>query len=261
MTLDAVRLAELAAASGLAEPSIVVAGVSAGLPSANLDAMRPTYPASMIKVPIAFALEEARIAGRLRLSDRVSVDVANMTTNDAPSPFVSGTMATLAELGHAMLAASDNVATNVLIDVLGRTQIGETCARLGLRETHVRRKLSGSLPLIADPEATGRNAHPAADAAALFLHLARRNESAWIVDALGAQMWNDKLAAGLAPGDRFAHKTGDTDEVSHDGGILELATGGVYVIVVYTALPATPENDAKIAAFMRELRPDLLPRK
>jgi beta-lactamase class A len=258
MTLDAARLAAIAAEHGLAQPSIVVAGLSEGLPSATLDAWRALYPASMIKVPIAFALDEARIAGRLRLSDRVSVVAANMTSNDAPSPFVSGYAATLAELGHAMLAKSDNVATNVLIDVLGRVEIGEACARLGLRETCVRRKLSGSLPLIGDRAATGRNAHPAADAAALFERLARTKEPAWILDALGAQIWNDKLARGLTPGDRFAHKTGDTDEVSHDGGILELATGGVYVIVVYTALAATPENDVKLASFMRSLRPHLV---
>ena len=70
-------------------------------------------------------------------------------------------------------------------------------------------------------------------------------------------MWNTKLSAGLEPGDRFAHKTGDTDDSSHDGGILELARGGRYVIVAYSELASNDETDARFAAFMRRLRPML----
>ena len=106
----------------------------------------------MIKVPIAFALEAARARGALSLADRTTITAANMTTNDAPSALVPGYSARLGELGHAMLSSSDNVATNVLIDVLGRAEIDEACVRLGLEHTHVGRKLSGSLPLIADPK-------------------------------------------------------------------------------------------------------------
>ncbi len=65
------------------------------------------------------------------------------------------------------------------------------------------------------------------------------------------------MPRGLREGDRFAHKTGDTDEVSHDGGILTLANGRRFVLVVYTALPSSPEADARLAAFARALRPQL----
>jgi beta-lactamase class A len=250
-------LGELALEAGLASPSIVLHELCNGGTFATYEAERGLYPASMIKVPIAFALDEARANGEVSLDDRVIVAAANMTSNDAPSAFVSGYAAALGELGHAMLAASDNVATNVLIDVLGRDTVGAACARLGLRDTHVRRKLSGSLPLIDDPQAWGRNAHPADDAARLFTRLARESGRDWIRAALAAQVWNDKLSRGFAADDVFAHKTGDTDEVSHDGGILTLPDGRRFAIVVYTALAATPENDAKHAAFARSLRPYL----
>jgi beta-lactamase class A len=257
MRIDGARLGELAREAGLSDPSIVVQELWGGGEVGAFEPERALYPASMIKVPIAFALDEARANGEISLDDRVTVSEANMTSNDAPSAFVSGYSARLGELGHAMLAASDNVATNVLIDVLGRETVGAVCARLGLRDTHVRRKLSGSLPLIDDPDATGRNTHPADDAVRLFERLAGRGEPAWIYHALAAQVWNDKLSRGFAPGDVFAHKTGDTDEVSHDGGILSLRDGRRYAIVVYTALAATPENDAKHVAFARALRPYL----
>jgi beta-lactamase class A len=256
-TLDGALLARLAGGAGFIEPAIVLREIGGAEVEALLDPARPLYPASMIKLPIAFALEAERASGALSLDDRVAVTSANMTANDAPSAFVPGYRATLGELGAAMLSASDNVATNVLIDAIGRERIDAHCRALGLEATNVRRKLSGSLPLIDDPEATGRNTHPAFDAARLFERLGSPDRPAWIWNALAAQLWNDKIPAGLQPGDAFAHKTGDTDEVSHDGGILTLASGRTFVLIAYTALPANPQTDARHAAFARALRPYL----
>jgi beta-lactamase class A len=115
------------------------------------------------------------------------------------------------------------------------------------------------LPLIDDPAATGRNSHPAREAADLFERIARGSvPSATLLHRfLRGQVWNTKLSAGLEPGDRFAHKTGDTDDASHDGGILELAGGGRYVLVVYSELASNDETDARFAAFMQRIRPML----
>jgi len=252
------RLEHLAVEAGLAGASVVLESLDGPSRVAH-DPDLPLYPASMIKLPIAAALAERCAAGSLSWDDRVPVSPANLTANDAPSPFVAGSDARLADLMHEMIAASDNVATNVLIDVLGRETIAASCAPFGLRATAVRRKLSGSLPLIDDPDATGRNAHPASDAARLFRGIAERGGGTQraVLAALMAQRWNDKLSRGLRPGDRFAHKTGDTDEVSHDGGILTLDDGRRFVLVVFTALASGPETDALFAAFSRALRPAL----
>jgi beta-lactamase class A len=251
-------IAESARAANLDAPSIVLEPLPGTPgPSAGLEPDRALYPASMIKVPIAAALAVLWATGGRRPGDRVRVEAAAVTANDAPSPFVAGFETTLGEAAHAMIAASDNVATNVLIDELGRERITEICRReLGLRSTAVRRKLSGALPLIDDPAATGRNAHPAADAATLFATIDRERTGrfAALYAALAAQIWNDKLPAALRAGDSFAHKTGDTDEASHDGGLLTLADGRRFVLVVYTGLASSPESDARVAAFGRILR-------
>ncbi|MGP6191716.1 MAG: serine hydrolase [Vulcanimicrobiaceae bacterium] len=250
-------LRSLVAQAGLGEASVILLPLDGAGPPFELEPDRPLMPASMIKVPVAAALAHRWSAGELRPSDRVVVDPANLTANDAASPLVAGYEATLEELGRLMLTRSDNVATNVLIDVLDREPINRFCRRARLTGTAVRRKLSGSLPLIDDPRATGRNAHPAGDAARLFAQVAARGREDWLYSTLANQEWNDKLSRGLQPGDRFAHKTGDTDEVSHDGGILELAGGGRFVLVVYAPLPSSSEVDARHAAFMRALRPML----
>jgi beta-lactamase class A len=256
--LDSGTLAATAEAAGLGAAAIHLAALDGSLRLA-LDDQRTIYPASMIKTPLATAAALAVEAGRLTWDAAAGVRPENLTFNDAPSPLLPGYLATIAELVELMLARSDNVATNELIDRLGRAAATTGIASLGLPVTAVRRKLSGRLPLIEDPEATGRNIHPAHEAADLFERIARDAvpSAAFLRRCLAAQVWNTKLSAGLEPGDAFAHKTGDTDETSHDGGILELAGGARYVLVVYTELPSSDDVDARFASFMRRLRPRL----
>jgi beta-lactamase class A len=260
---DASGLTALAARLGMAAASLVLRRLVNSAPGSEYEvAVNPTAPlasASMIKVPIAAALSRLWLEGVCRPEDWVVIGETNMTANDGASPLVPGYRARLDELGWLMLTRSDNVATNTLIDVIGRGRATSFARSWGLLNTAIRRKLSGSLPLIDDPESQGRNAHPAGDAALLFTRIAESTVPGadWLREALAAQEWNAKLNGGLAEGDRFAHKTGDTDEVSHDGGILDLANGARYVLVVYTALPSSPENDARFGRFMRALRPQL----
>jgi beta-lactamase class A len=233
----------------------VVAGLDTDRGTAGAAPYRPFYPASTIKVPLV----AAAFAAGLQPGATFVVRQENMTANDAPSPLVPGYRTTLHELMHRAIADSDNVATNELFDIVGRERATDLAATaLGLRATRFARKLSGSDPLIEDPQwdGTSRNAHPAGDAARLFAAIARREiaGAAQIDRMLLAQRWNDKLSAGLRDGDVFAHKTGDTSEVTHDGGILTTAGGRRYVIVVYAGLPSTPENNARFGPFMRALR-------
>jgi beta-lactamase class A len=259
--IDGSFLAEAAAAAGLGDgAAIYLATLDRTAPRLAVDSGRAIYPASMIKTPLAAAAAIAVAASRLRWDDPVEVEAANMTFNDAPSPLEPGYRSRVAELVELMLTRSDNVATNVLVDRLDRARATADIRALGLRETAFHRKLSGRLPLIDDPGATGRNNHPAREAADLFERIARGNvpSSGRLERLLAAQIWNTKLSAGLASGDAFAHKTGDTDEGSHDGGILALAGGHRYVLVVYTELASNDETDARFAEFMRRLRPRLV---
>lgn len=255
------RLRSWASASQLDHFALVLQTVGE---SRGIDAERPLYPASMIKLPLAAAVLCEVEAGRLQLDQRIQIQPGNITTNDMPSPLEPGYAATLDELIHRAIAYSDNVATNTLFDAIGRVRATAIAReRLGLPRTSFQRKLSGSDPLIHDPLWNGvdLNAHPAADAAYLLSAIARADVpgAARLRSALGAQMWNDKLSAGLSAGDRFEHKTGETDSVCHDGGILTTSSGLEVIVVLYTGAPSTDEQSARLAAFMRRLRPALAP--
>lgn len=252
-------LGGLAAAAGLGGAQIHVRSLDPGGPAWAADDGRPLYPASLIKVPLAVAAAVAIEAGRLGWDDVVTIDPRNDTFNDAPSPMVPGYRSTVAELIAYMLQRSDNVATNQLYDLLDREQATADVQRLGFAATGFRRKLSGADPLIDDPAATGRNTFPAREAADLFVALAndRLPQAGRLRSILATSWWDVKLSRGLEPGDAFAHKTGDTSEVSHDAGILTLPGGSRWVLVVCTGLPSGERTDLCFGAFMRALRPHL----
>ena len=250
---------QAAGAAGLENLAFILKRLDREEPIVAVEPDRALYPASMLKTPLAAAVYSLVQDGELRLTAEFEVAPANMTANDKPSPLVPGYRARLTELLELMITRSDNVATNMLCDIVGReraTQIVEQ--RFGLTGTAFRRKLSGSLPLIHDPEwdGTHRNTHPARDAAALYELIARDRVpfARDLREILERQEWNNKLSQGLRPGDRFAHKTGDTDEVTHDGGILYTADGASYVIVAYTGMESTDEHNARFGPFMRAVR-------
>jgi beta-lactamase class A len=252
-------VSQAAAQAGLEPIAAVVRRLDATAPAVEIAPDAGFYPASMIKTPLAAAVLALVQDGEIRLDQRCAVTQANMTLNDKPSPLEPGYESTVVELIDLMITRSDNVATNMLIDLAGRERATEIVRkRFGLRSTAFYRKLSGSLPLIHDPEWDGKhlNTHPPADAARLFEMIARTElPFAWMLRCvLARQDWNDKLSAGLQSGDVFAHKTGSTDEVTHDGGILETSSGAAYVVVAYTGMASMENNDARFGPFMQALR-------
>lgn len=239
----------------------------------NLESMRygearsdaNIYPASVIKVPIMAEVFHQYASGELRPDDRVIVTQSNQTTTSGPAPFVPGYVASIQELVELMITHSDNVATNQLFDVLRRERVTEYMRSLGLHTFLLGRKLSGSEPLIEDPEKVGRNRLPAAEIALLLLLIATDSiaGAAQQREILRRCAHNEKLVPGLQADDVFMHKTGETSDVSHDAGILHTAAGKRYVVVLYCEVePAADEGDAVHAnpfmtRWMRALRAHL----
>lgn len=261
LTQDAVTAA--AHFAGLEPSSIVIKNLDgSGQPDISIEPDRYLYPASMLKTPLALAAYSQIADGKLHLDDRFNVGAGVLTTTDGPTPLVLGYSASVEQLIELMITWSDNVATNMLYDILGRENATSIVQqRYGLLHTAFYRKLSGGDPLIVDPgwDRVHRNAHSAGDAARTFELIA--TDAVPYADTLRAvlsrQNHNDKLSRGLRAGDRFAHKTGSTDEVTHDGGLLDTAQGRSYVVVVYVGIPSNEGNDARFAPFMKAIRPSL----
>ena len=220
------------------------------------------YPASVIKVPIMAEAFRQYEQGVISPADRVTVTQSNQTTTWGVSPFTPGVVATIAELVDRMITHSDNVATNQLMDVLRRERVTAYMRELGLETFLLGRKLSGSDPLIEDPEIVGRNRLPPAEIARLLALIATNAVAgaAQQREIMRRCVHGDKLAPGVRAGDDFMHKTGETSEHSHDAGILRTAQGKAYVVALYTTpVPKPDDSDAdhvnpQMTRWMRSLR-------
>jgi beta-lactamase class A len=223
------------------------------------------YPASVVKVPVMTEAFRRFAQGELDPKTAVEVAAANQTTTwGGATPFQPGSRVMLSRLVERMITHSDNVATNQLFDVLGRERVTEAMRALGLSAFRLGRKLSGSDPLIDDPQMTGTNRLPPIEIATLLALIARdRVPGAAAQRSLLLECLDDeKLVPGLLPGDRFAHKTGETSTQNHDAGILETSIGRRYVVVLYTTRPSsggmeTHTMNRRMQHWMREVRTSL----
>ena len=109
----------------------------------NADLVFPT--ASSIKLAVLLELMRQAQEGKLSLDEKHTIRRTETTVADN-EPILAmlgdGTVTmSLRDIATFMVVVSDNSATNILIDRVGLENINSETARLGLRETHLRRKM------------------------------------------------------------------------------------------------------------------------
>jgi beta-lactamase class A len=181
--------------------------------------------ASVIKVPLLWTLYD-RYDGRLdELTTPHGLAEPNRVGGSGVFHLLGELDPSLEDLARAMIAISDNAATNELIDHLGRETITERMHELGLRETRLGRKMmvtdDGATAL--PPDATENVTSPQ-DVATLFADIHREATlSAAAYDRLRVPLRNQKdvsmFARYLPPDARLEHKTGWLTTAALDAGI------------------------------------------
>jgi beta-lactamase class A len=141
----------------------------------------------------------------------------------------------VSELMRLMITRSSNLATNQLIELVGAAHITQGAHTLGATGIQVLRGVQDLKAFDAGLVNT-----TTARALATLLNEIERGRilspasSAMMRDVLLAQEFNDKIPAGLPPGTRVAHKTGEITAVSHDAAIVYPTGRKPYVLVVLT---------------------------
>ncbi|HEY9625292.1 MAG TPA: serine hydrolase [Crinalium sp.] len=103
--------------------------------------VEPASPASLIKVPIAIAFMQKVTSENINLDTKITVNPGNYT-EDA-SDIWAGSEYPLRKLLMRMINQSSNIATNQLIDFVGREYINRTLRDRGFTVTFVDYKLVG----------------------------------------------------------------------------------------------------------------------
>jgi beta-lactamase class A len=214
----------------------------------GLNSDRFFHAASTIKVPVLLGVFDAIEQGRFKPYSRVHVRNRFLSIIDG-SPYrvqssrdantavhaARGKTMMIRELAEHMIVTSSNLATNLLIDVVGLESIQETLTRLHLRGIDLRRGVEDELAWEA-----GINNRITADGLCSALRLIEEgvaisaSASALMLEILHNQRFRSGIPAGLPDEARVANKTGEMSTVAHDGGIVYIEGRRPYVVVILT---------------------------
>ncbi|MCC6931319.1 MAG: serine hydrolase [Gemmatimonadaceae bacterium] len=206
------------------------------------------HAASTMKVPVMIEYFRAIDQGRLVPNQRVTlvnrfasiVDGSPYTLDagdDSDSSLYQsvGREVPVRELVERMITRSSNLATNVVISLVGAPQAQATARALGASTINVRRGVEDNLAFRAGLN----NTTTARDLGALFEALARGTaaspaSTAEMLAILERQEFNEEIPAGLPAGTRVAHKTGWITATMHDAALVFPARGSPFVLVILT---------------------------
>jgi len=222
------------------------------------------HAASTIKVPILLGAFAAINRGDLLPHSRVHVRnrflsvVENIpfrveSGRDANSAVHNaiGKMMRVDELAYHMITTSSNLATNLLLGVIGSDAVNQTLKELHLDQgIELRRGVEDELAF-----EKGINNMVTADGLLRILIMLSEGKafspalSRRMMDILHGQEFNQGIPARLPKGTRVAHKTGEISTVAHDAGVVYLPKRKPYVLVILTEWdPETTGRSRTIAA-------------
>jgi beta-lactamase class A len=166
---------------------------------------------------------------------RVAADRdANSEVHDA-----IGKMMRINELALHMIATSSNLATNLLLDLVGLDTVQRALDELSIDGIDIRRG-------VEDERAfeVGINNRVTADGLVQLLRIIAEERafspelSREMVAILHAQEFRNGIPARLPAAVRVAHKTGEISTIAHDAGVVYPPQRKPYVIAVLTEWPA-----------------------
>lgn len=214
----------------------------------DLSADTVFHAASTMKVPVMIEVLRRAQAGAFSLDQEILL-VNQFTSLADGSPFSLnmaddgdsvlygkiGERVKIRELLQRMITRSSNLATNQLIELVGAANVTATAHSLGARKLSVLRG-------VEDQKAFDKgmiNSTTSADLATLLEAIEKGtvlspSSSAEMREILLAQEFNEKIPAGLPPGTKVAHKTGEITAVSHDAAVVYPPGRKPYVLVVLT---------------------------
>lgn len=204
------------------------------------------HAASTMKTPVLAEVFKQAEKGKFSISDSVKVynefksiyDKSLYTlkpANDSEQDLYSriGAKVTMEDILYRMITQSSNLATNIMIDLVGAKNVMKTMRSIGANEIKVLRGVEDSKAFEHDMN----NMVTAYDLMLLFDQIARgkmvnKKASDAMVAILSKQHFRGIIPAGLPSDVKVANKTGSISKVNHDSGIVYLPDGRKYVLIL-----------------------------
>ncbi|MDQ3674975.1 MAG: class A beta-lactamase-related serine hydrolase [Gemmatimonadota bacterium] len=229
----------------------------------HYDADRWYHAASTIKVPILLGVFAAIDRGDLLPHSRVHVRNRFLSViegvpfrvesgRDANSAVHNaiGKMMRVDELAYHMITTSSNLATNLLLGVIGPESVNDTLRELDVDDgLELRRGVEDELAFEhqinnrVTADGLLRVLVMLAEGKAFSPALSRR-----MMDILHGQEFNQGIPARLPKGARVAHKTGEISTIAHDAGVIYLPKRKPYALVILSEWDPTTTGRSRTIA-------------
>ncbi|AXI10617.1 serine hydrolase [Oceanobacillus sp. 143] len=213
------------------------------------------YAASIIKVPIMIAVFAAYENERLSLSDVLELKIEEMVGGSGVLQYLApGTRLTINDLITLMIIQSDNTATNMLINLIGKENIQQTMKNIGMQKSKFYNKL-----MTVPANLQGYNEITAQDLTMILKKLAAgkivsMHACGRMIEIMKKQQLTDCLPAKLPQTDsniignipewQLANKTGFVSGVRHDIGIFYVGDRAMATTVLSQDLDDHHSKDA-----------------
>jgi beta-lactamase class A len=205
------------------------------------------HAASTMKTPVLLEVLRRVDSGTLAFTDEVLVKnefkslvdgspfSIGLEEGDGPTMTKLGGKATLEFLVTEMIVRSSNLATNIVLSLVGPESVQAFTDALGAPTVKVRR-------CVEDSKAFDKGVNNETDAAGMAAVMeaavrspklsAAARAKAW--EILTGQTFNEEIPAGLHPqsGAIVGHKTGNMSTSQHDAAVVRLPDGRAYVLVL-----------------------------
>ena len=212
-----------------------------------IDADRPVQTASVIKLPIMVEAFAQVQAGKRSLGDKIVLREEDKVPGSGILQFLRpGAQITLEDAIVLMMIASDNTATNLVIDQVGIPAVNARAAAMKWKNTYlykkVYRKAEGPMP--DDQKQFGLGKTTAREMAAVLESMERCDLGdaklcARMIEIMKNQQWREMIARYLETADStevrsgVAAKLGELDDVKNEVALVYTETGPI-VISIFT---------------------------
>ena len=256
------QIAKIEEESGAKAIGVALHDAETGL-ELHYKADRWFHAASTIKVPILLGVFAAIDRGDLLPHSRVHVRNRFLSVvegvpfrvesgRDANSAVHNaiGKMMRVDELAYHMITTSSNLATNLLLGVIGPDSVNRTLKELDVDDgIELKRGVEDELAYdkgisnMVTADGLLRILVLLSEGKAFSPALSRR-----MMDILHGQEFNQGIPARLPKGARVAHKTGEISTVAHDAGVVYLPKRKPYVLVILTEWDAAATGRSRTIA-------------
>ncbi|HEY1025143.1 MAG TPA: serine hydrolase [Sphingobacteriaceae bacterium] len=204
------------------------------------------HAASTMKTPVLIEAYKQAASGKFAITDSVLIknefkSIVDGSTfsldpdsdSDQEIYTKAGQKLPLSDLLYRMIIKSSNLATNLIIELVGAQNVTQTMRSMGANDIQVRRGVEDSKAY----QKGLNNTTTAFDLMLMFAEIGAgktvsADASQAMIGILLDQQFNDIIPAKLPKTVKVAHKTGFITGVQHDSGIVILPDGRKYVLVL-----------------------------